>query len=97
VMYLGIVVETGNTEDVLRTPAHPYTAALMAAVPSIDPATRETRASRLLAGEIPSAASIPPGCRFHPRCRFADAHCAAEIPKLRPLPDGREVACHYPL
>ena len=97
VMYLGIIVETGATEDVLRAPAHPYSAALLGAVPSVDPAARGAAASRLLPGEIPSAAAIPPGCRFHPRCRFADARCAKDIPALRRLKDGRMVACHYPL
>ena len=94
VMYLGVVVETGGTEAVLQGPAHPYTAALLQAVPS---ATARGRARVLLPGEIPGAAAVPAGCRFHPRCARAEARCRVEAPVLRAVGEGRAAACHFPL
>ncbi len=95
VMYLGRLVEVGPTEQVFHRPAHPYTKALLAAV--LVPG--EVRNGRLapLAGEIPSAANMPAGCRFHPRCAMATEHCRREEPVLRPRAAAREVACHHPL
>jgi peptide/nickel transport system ATP-binding protein len=97
VMYLGSIVETGPTELVYQTPAHPYTQALISAVPVPD-LDRSTRQNRIvLTGDVPSPMNPPPGCRFHPRCRYATERCRTERPVLRPLAGGRDVACHYPL
>ncbi|TLU71961.1 ABC transporter ATP-binding protein [Lichenicoccus roseus] len=101
VMYLGAIVERGGTDSVLHAPAHPYTAALITAVP--EPVVSAGARSRvILKGDVPSPVSPPPGCRFHTRCPKAEARCSVEIPALRPLvpaPDEalHEVACHYPL
>jgi oligopeptide/dipeptide ABC transporter ATP-binding protein len=94
VMYLGQIVETGRTEDVLSAPRHPYTQALLSAVPEPDPDRQRTRI--LLAGEPPSPSRPPSGCRFHPRC-FHPAkndRCVAEPPPLRAL-GSIQVACHH--
>jgi peptide/nickel transport system ATP-binding protein len=95
VMYLGTIVETGETDTVMLTPAHHYTAALISAVPEPNPATRRSRT--ILQGEPPSPASPPPGCRFHTRCPAAQARCKTERPELRPYGSNREVACHFPV
>jgi peptide/nickel transport system ATP-binding protein len=97
VMYLGRIVEVGETARLYSEPAHPYTEALLSAVP-VPHTARTGRASRIvLAGETPSPSNPPSGCHFHPRCRYADARCKEESPHLTPLADGRSVACHYPL
>ncbi|MBV8168956.1 MAG: ABC transporter ATP-binding protein, partial [Alphaproteobacteria bacterium] len=88
VMYLGRIVEHGDADAVLRDPLHPYTRALVAAIPS------GRRPALLLAGDPPSPVGVPAGCAFHPRCPVATARCRAEAPVLRTLPDGRTVACH---
>jgi peptide/nickel transport system ATP-binding protein len=108
VMYLGKLCEIGPTDVVYRRPAHPYTAALLAAAPVPDPDVRRVgdRSSgdasrRTLAGEVPSPVDPPSGCRFRTRCPRADQRCADEEPEMRTLPDdadpGRFVACHHPL
>jgi peptide/nickel transport system ATP-binding protein len=91
VMYLGRVVERGDPDTILADPLHPYTQALVSAIPVPGP-RRHTRI--VLAGDPPNPANRPSGCAFHPRCPVAVAACAAELPALRTLPDGREVACH---
>ena len=92
VLYLGRVVESGATRDLLSAPAHPYTQALRSAVPEIDIAARSERV--VLPGDPPDATSPPPGCVFHPRCPIAAARCTTEVPVLRTVRPGRLVACH---
>ncbi|MCX2562006.1 ABC transporter ATP-binding protein [Acetobacter farinalis] len=94
VMYLGVVVELGETDAVLHHPAHPYTAALTAAVPR--PEVGAPRAAPL-GGDIPSPIARPAGCRFHTRCPAAQERCKVEDPALRPVSQGHFVACHFPL
>ena len=95
VMYLGAIVELGKTDDVLHAPAHPYTAALRAAVPV--PVIRPHIPGPMLHGDIPSPISPPPGCRFHTRCPQAQPRCSVDVPVLRLQSDDRQVACHFPL
>ena len=97
VMYLGSIVETGSTETIYGAPAHPYSQALISAVPVPDPDRAVGRKRIVLTGDVPSPMNPPQGCRFHPRCRYATDLCRTERPVLRPLADGRQVACHYPL
>ncbi len=94
VMYLGRIVEQGPTEQVLSAPQHPYTQALLSAVPEPDPTSRRSRL--ILPGEPPSPRNPPPGCAFHPRCSHPgkDASCSAVRPELRVL-KGSMVACHH--
>jgi oligopeptide/dipeptide ABC transporter ATP-binding protein len=100
VMYLGRLVEHGPVQQVHDHPAHPYTQALLSAVPIVDPAARGTLSRRiLLPGDPPSPSSPPSGCRFRTRCRLATEVCADERPALRPAPSDespeRVVACHH--
>ncbi|RLC76770.1 MAG: oligopeptide ABC transporter ATP-binding protein, partial [Chloroflexi bacterium] len=94
IMYLGLICEMGTLEQVYRNPQHPYTQALLAAVPVPNPHARRT--APLPKGEIPSPINPPSGCRFHPRCPIAEKICSQEIPPLQPLPGNEEhqVACH---
>jgi oligopeptide transport system ATP-binding protein len=94
VMYLGRIVELGDTDALYRQPLHPYTDALLAAVPRFD---RKGGRRAVLRGEIPSARRQPKGCAFHPRCPRAQPRCGVETPALGELATGRSVACHYPL
>ncbi len=92
VMYLGRVVESGPREALFFNPKHPYTEALLAAVPMPEPGMRRARVP--LGGDVPSPANPPPGCAFHPRCPRAMARCAIEAPVPTQLGDGHVVACH---
>ena len=96
VMYLGKLCETAPTEALFRMPAHPYTAALISAIPSRGPVFPVERI-RVKTAEIPSPLDPPAGCRFHTRCPGARPQCAASEPVLRATGPGRQVACHYPL
>jgi peptide/nickel transport system ATP-binding protein len=96
VMYLGKICEVCNPDELYEAPAHPYTAALLSAIPIPDPAiTPKERAG--VGGEIPSPLAPPSGCRFRTRCPRADAKCAEEEPQIRPVREDHFVACHYPL
>jgi len=92
VMYLGRIVEHTDRETLFRKPLHPYTEALLAAVPVPDPAVR--RAKRVLQGDVPSPLHPPAGCHFHTRCPYAEARCRSEAPRLREIEPGHHVACH---
>ncbi|WP_156922183.1 ABC transporter ATP-binding protein [Azorhizobium doebereinerae] len=93
VMYLGKIVEVSDRARVWKQPLHPYTAGLLAAHPSPDPAGAH-RPHLRIEGDMPSPTAPPPGCRFHTRCPFKVERCASEEPALRALNDGRSVACH---
>ena len=94
VMYLGELVEVAEAEALFEGPLHPYSRALLGAIPVPDPA-RRGQAPAALTGDLPSPSAPPPGCRFHTRCPFATETCAAERPVLRDAGRGRQVACHH--
>ena len=96
VMYLGKMCEIGPPDDLYRHPAHPYTAALLAAIPLPDPSVDPT-ATRHLGGELPSPIDPPSGCRFRTRCDRAQELCAQAEPQMQPVSEGHHVACHFPL
>jgi peptide/nickel transport system ATP-binding protein len=97
VMYLGSIVESGPTEEIFRSPRHPYSEALISAVPSADLDRTNRRERIVLQGDVPSPINPPSGCRFHPRCRYATERCRLERPKLAEIEPGRLVACHHPV
>ena len=97
VMYLGRIVESAAAQRVFDEPRHPYTGALLSAVPVPDPRVGRAGEREVLSGDVPSPTAPPPGCRFHPRCPQAQARCAAEEPLLRELDGGTRAACHFPL
>ncbi|HSA90047.1 MAG TPA: dipeptide ABC transporter ATP-binding protein [Burkholderiales bacterium] len=94
VMYLGKIAEITDRASLYEEPRHPYTRALLSAVPIPDPAVEATRERTVLRGEVPSPLNPPPGCVFHPRCPIAVDRCSAEIPALREIKPGHWAACH---
>ena len=94
VMYLGKIVELADRQALYENPLHPYTRALLSAVPIPDPKLEATRERMVLRGEVPSSLNPPSGCVFHPRCPLAESRCSAEIPPLRELKPGHWAACH---
>ncbi len=92
VMYLGKVVELAASRSVCREPKHPYTQALISAVPVVDPDSKRQRI--VLPGDVPSPINPPSGCSFHPRCPVAEARCKVELPALREITAGHWAACH---
>ena len=93
VMYLGTLVESAPTRKLFENPSHPYTKALLSAIPSLDP--DDSGKAQKLEGEIPSPVNPPPGCRFHTRCPLVEDRCRNEVPEWRELSDGHSVACHF--
>ncbi|WP_314088479.1 dipeptide ABC transporter ATP-binding protein [Shinella sp. M31] len=96
VMYLGSVVEEGPAEAVFSAPAHPYSQALISAVPVVETTPGGSRKRILLTGDVPSPLNPPSGCRFHPRCPIARDRCRTERPEPQAFGAGRKVACHFP-
>lgn len=95
VMYLGSVVEIADKQDLYGAPLHPYTRALLSAIPIPDANRKRNRI--ILEGDVPSAYNPPSGCKFHTRCPYATDRCREEVPALRDMWDGHGVACHFPL
>ncbi len=94
VMYLGQVVEIATRDELFHDPKHPYTQALLAAVPVADPELEASRPQQIITGEVPSVRDPPSGCHFHPRCPHATDKCRQQEPKLVALEDGTHVSCH---
>jgi oligopeptide transport system ATP-binding protein len=94
VMYLGVIVELAERNELYENPLHPYTQALLSAVPIPDPKKDRQRQRTILTGDVPSPINPPSGCRFHPRCPVAVEQCKIDVPEWREITPGRWVACH---
>ena len=92
-MYLGRIVETADSETLFNDPQHPYTEALLSAVPVPDPSIEKLRKRILLTGDVPSPLKPPPGCRFHPRCRYMQEACRTRDQVLLEAKPGHDAAC----
>ena len=95
VMYVGKIVEVAETESIFDQPFHPYTEALLSAVPNPDPRMRRQKARIVLEGDVADPANPPSGCYFHPRCRYVQEKCSQETPSLREIAPGHFAACHF--
>jgi peptide/nickel transport system ATP-binding protein len=93
VMYVGRIVEEAPTDELFNTPRHPYTEALLSAVPKPDPRRRTERI--ILKGEVADPANAPSGCSFHPRCRYATEQCRVDVPVAQMIAPNHKVACHH--
>jgi oligopeptide/dipeptide ABC transporter ATP-binding protein len=92
VMYLGKIVEIADAKTIISQPKHPYTQALISAVPQLEPGAQRSRT--VLRGDLPSPIHPPGGCPFHPRCPIAEPRCAAEVPIWREFAPAHNVSCH---
>jgi len=95
VMYVGLIAEVASGDALYERPLHPYTRALLSAIPVPDPKVEANRKRIVLPGDVPSSVNPPSGCRFHPRCPWARERCAQETPELTPAGETHEVACHF--
>ena len=91
-MYVGKIVELAPVDQLFQSPAHPYTEALLSAVPNPNPKRKKKRV--LLSGEVADPGDTPSGCAFHPRCPYAEDRCKEEVPELREIASGHAVRCH---